>query len=267
MNRFVCLRRLGALSAMGLGLGLSVTAQAQVFGWVPAQAEPDRWALGGAVAVRQRPFVGVERKTNVLPVLMYESRWFRVAGAGAELKLWRLDTSPKQTLDVGLRLGYDDEGYKASDSPRLGGMAKRKGSFWGGPAVTWETPWAHLSADWMTDLSGNSKGQKLQLGVEHRMRWGALGVTPRVRAQWSDRKVVDYYYGVRADEVRVDRAAYAGKSAFQVEAGLRVDYALAGRHGVFMDLGVTRLPSAVTDSPIVDRRSVSRAIVGYMYRF
>ncbi|MNV84906.1 MltA-interacting protein MipA [compost metagenome] len=49
--------------------------------------------------------------------------------------------------------------------------------------------------------------------------------------------------------------------------GARVDYLIQSRHSVFLDVSATRLPDEIRNSPIVDRSSVSRASVGYMYRF
>lgn len=226
-----------------------------------------RWGLGIGFASQQQPYAGADRKNTVLPLLYYENRWLRFAGAGAEIKLLNYSLAPQQELSGGLRLKYDGSGYEASDSPRLSGMQERKGGFWGGAGVTWRNPVADVSAEWVADLSGHSKGNKLQLQAERRFGFGRVGLTPRVQAQWLDKKYVDYYYGVRADEARADRAAYRGESAMAVEAGVRVDYALAAQHSVFLDLSATALPSKIKDSPLVDRSSLSRVAIGYLYRF
>ncbi|MFG6459204.1 MipA/OmpV family protein [Roseateles sp. BYS96W] len=230
-------------------------------------AEPSRFALGVGVASRQFAYAGRERKNQALPILLYENSWVRVAGLGAEFKLWRQPLGTGQALTGGLRIKYDNEGFEADDSPRLAGMAERKGGFWGGAAVSWRNPVAPLTLEWLADLSGHSKGSKLQLQAERRFGWGPLGLTPRVQLQWLDRKYVDYYFGVRASEATADRAAYDGASALAVEAGLRMDYALAFRHAVFLDLSRTQLPDEIKLSPIVDRKATSRVMAGYLYRF
>lgn len=256
-----------ALLALSLA-ALATPAHAQVFGDVdPAASSGTQWGLGIGVASRQRPYAEADRKNNVLPMLSVENRWFRLAGPGAEVKLWRHSFGPGNSLEAGLRLTYEDAGYKASDSPVLAGMDKRKDSFLGGGALGWKTPWIDLGAEWVADLSNESKGQKLSLQASHRLGWGVLGVTPRVKAQWLDKKYVDYYYGVRASEVTADRAFYAGKSAMTTELGLRVDYAIARKHVVFFDASVTRLPDEIRQSPIVGRKDTSRLAVGYLYRF
>ncbi|UXH76916.1 MipA/OmpV family protein [Roseateles amylovorans] len=259
-----------ATAALVAGAAFSGVAHAQGQPREAAQAADEGgsgWALGLGVGLRQQPYAGAERKTNVLPLVYYENRWVRVAGGTADLKLLRHAFTPTQQLSAGLRLKYDMDGYEASDSPRLAGMDERKGGFWGGAGATWRNPIAQVSADWMADLSGNSKGQKLQLQVERRFALGGVGVTPRVAAQWLDKKYVDYYFGVRAHEALADRPVYLGKAATTLEGGLRMDYALSGRHQVFLDLSVTGLPNEIKDSPLVDRSSLSRVAVGYLYRF
>lgn len=255
--------RLAAPAALLACLGGTAPA------WSQAQDADDtaRWGLGLGVASRQLPYAEAKRKNNALPLIYFENRWARVAGGAAELKLGHYGFTATQDVSFGLRLKYDKDGYEAGDSPRLTGMADRKGGFWGGPAVTWRNPVVQLSTEWVADLSGHSKGHKLLLQAEHRFGWQSLSLTPRVQAQWLDSKYVDYYYGVRAEEALPDRAAYLGRSALAVEAGLRLDYALAPRHAVFLDLSATHLPGEIKASPIVGRSSTSRVAAGYLYRF
>jgi len=256
------LRLLPVLAALALA---PTTSSAQAAD--PAGAEASRFALGAGVGTRQFAYAGMARKNQALPLLYYENRWVRVAGVGAEFKLLRQPLGDTQALTAGLRIKYDNEGFDAGDSPRLAGMDERKGGFWGGASATWRNPVAPLTLEWLADLSGHSKGSKLQLQADHRFSLGALSLTPRVQLQWLDRKYVDYYFGVRAHEATADRAAYAGAAALAVEAGLRVDYALTARHAVFLDLSRTELPDEIKRSPIVDRQATSRAAFGYLYRF
>jgi len=248
------------------GVSLPSSAQSGEVG-SPSATEVSRWALGLGVASRQLPYAGVERDNTAVPLLYFENRWVRVAGANAELKLLHKAFTPTQAMTAGLRLKYEDEGYEAKDSTHLSGMEERKGGFWGGVVATWRSPIAQFSAEWVADISGNSKGQKLQLQVDRRFAWSNFSLTPRVQAKWLDKKYVDYYFGVRASEATLGRAAYAGQSAMAVEAGLRMDYTVNSKHSVFLDLSATRLPDEIKLSPIVDRGNSSRVAVGYMYRF
>jgi len=201
-------------------------------------------------------------KTRVLPIVTFENRWVRVFGPGLEVKLGR--SGP---LSYGLTVGYAGDGYKASDSPFLAGMEKRKASAWVGGRLGLRTEWANFSADWSGDVSSHSKGQKLRLGAERRFALGEFGLTPRVTATWLDDKFVNYYYGVRAGEVTPTRAAYTPGSTVNTEIGLRVDYRLAPQQALFADVGVTSLGSSIKSSPLVDRSTVPEVRLGYLYRF
>lgn len=225
------------------------------------------WGLGLGATSRQPAYLGAGRDNKVIPIVSYQSRWLRIAGATAEVRLGDFALTPSQELSPGLKVRYEDSGYEAGDSPYLAGMDQRKSSLWGGLGVDWKTPVAKVGAEWVADLSGNSKGQKLQVRIDRRFQWESLGITPRIQAQWMDAKYVDYYFGVRESEVSTGRPAYVGAAAMAIEAGLRLDYQLTKHNTVFMDLGATALPDEIKKSPIVGRNNTSRVTLGYLYRF
>lgn len=229
-------------------------------------AEPaggSSWGLGLGLGYERSPYRDFDDKARLLPILMYESRWISVAGPGLDLKL--LPETGPWSLRLRARYGFD--GYEAEDSPHLAGMAERKGGAWLGGALGWQGGLGRLSAELLGDASGHSKGRQLRLQWERRYAFGRVDLTPRLAAVSLDRKYVDYYYGVRAGEARAGRAAHAGDSAVNVELGLRLGYQAAPGQILFMDLGATRLGSAIQDSPLVERRIVPGLRVGYLYRF
>ncbi len=230
-------------------------------------ASSSQWGLGLGVGMSQLPYAGADNKNRALPLLYYENSWVRVLGGTADFKVgnWPLGAASSVALDA--RLKYDDAGYKPDDSPALTGMDERKGGLWGGGALTWNNPWVRASAAWTADLSGNSKGQKLDLQLDRRFGFGNFALTPRVQAQWADKKYVDYYYGVQAHEALPQRAQYTGKAATTLEVGVRLDYRIQPRQTVFLDMSATSLPDEIKRSPIVGRSSTSRVAVGYLYRF
>jgi outer membrane protein len=118
------------------------------------------------------------------------------------------------------------EGYKSNYSDALNGMDTRRGSIWLGPTGTWRTPYAKLLLEWLTDASGNSKGNTVKLGIE--------------------------------------RPLYAGKSTTDIEAGLRADYALTRNQLVLIDVTDIRRGTGITDSPLVDKSSSFSIRVGYL---
>ena len=234
---------------------------------VPASS----WALGIGAITFDKAYAGIDREHLPLPFIQYENRWLSIAGPQVGFKLLRLDPAPSHTLDLDLVLRYDGSGYDdddIEDTPILAGMRERKSGAWAGARIEWKSNWAVLSAEALGDASGNSKGKRFNLGVERTWHIGErVTITPRVGATWQDDKYVDYYYGVRADEARPGRAAYRGESGVNAEVGVRGMYMFDRRHSIFVDLEVARLADAIKDSPLVDRSTENRVLVGYLYRF
>lgn len=230
--------------------------------------EASSWGLGIAAISKQQPYAGMDRENRALPVLSYEDSWFKFSGLGAEIKLPRLGINERQSIDFRLVGRFDMAGYEADDAPMLNGMDERKGGFWAGARATWRNDIAQLSAEWAADASGHSKGQRFGLSLERNFRLGPqLMLTPRLGAVWLDRKYVDYYFGVRSHEANAGRAAHAGKAGINTELGLRGAYMLDGHHSLFLDVGVTGLAREIKNSPLVDRSTENRVLLGYLYRF
>lgn len=228
----------------------------------PAPAEPaSQWGLGLGVGVEQKAYRGIDSESQALPLLMFENKWISVFGPSLDLKLPQAGP-----VSFRLRARYSGDGYEAGDAPSLNGMEERKDGFWLGGAAIWRNDVVNLSAE-LLRASGNSKGTKFRLGVDKRFSYGDFDFTPRLAATRVDDKYVSYYYGVNRSEVRAGRAFYQGGATVNVEAGLRIGYAIAPKQNVFLDLSSTRLGSNIKNSPLVDRSSQSGARVGYLYRF
>lgn len=229
-----------------------------------AQSEPpSQWGLGATVGQERQPYRDFDHKAQLLPLILFENRWVRVAGPSADLSLVR-----GTGWAAGLRLRYAGEGYEADDSPALQGMAERKAGVWLGGSARWDLPWLTISGEVLGDAANDSQGLRASLGAERRINaGGGIDVTPRLVAHHLDRKYVEYYYGVTAAEARAARPAYAGSSTTNLEAGLRIGYALAPRQRLSLDVSSTRLGSGIKDSPLVDRSRQDSARISYLYLF
>jgi outer membrane protein len=260
------LSRLAPLAGAALMLLALPAAHAQQPTAQPAAAEPDaqegQWGLGAAVGVERSPYKGYGNKTRALPLLMYNGRYFRFVGTTADLKL-----GSAGPVAFTLRARYADDGYDGSDAPILNGMEKRKGGFWAGASALWRNPYADLSLEWLADASGNSSGQTLKLQAEHRFKAGNFTLAPYLGVNWMNSNYVDYYFGVRQNEVTAQRAFYHGGSTANLVGGLRTDYRMTPSQSLFLDLRMTRYGSGITDSPLVDRSTSPAVRAGYLYRF
>ena len=251
------------ISLLVFGLMAAMTSlSAQAQSGEDEDGDESHWGLGIGTTLLQRPHRDIDDEVKVFPVVSYENRWVSLAGSRFDLKV-----NESERLSFRARARYTLDGYKSGDSEFLRGMEDRDDSVWLGGALVWRLPVAELSAEYLADAMGNSKGSRAHLQAERRFGFGRFGLTPRIAAEWVDKKYVAYYYGVLPDEATLVRPAYAGKSTVNVEGGVRADYTFGRKHTVFLDLGVTGYGSAIKDSPIVDGSNQTRASLGYVYRF
>ncbi len=227
------------------------------------------WGLGAGVSNQQKPYAGIERDTTAVPVIQFENRHIRWLGPLLEVKTPGLALSDSQRLDLSLVALYDvGGGYEEDDARILRGMDDRKSGLWAGTSAVWRTGLVDVSARWITDLSGYSDGQRVSVGLEKAWRLGArLRLAPRMGLVWHDDKFVDYYFGVRANEARADRPLYEGEAGIDTYLGVQALYRLGRQHTLLLDLSATRLAPEIEDSPLVDRSTENRVLLGYVYRF
>ncbi|MDY4314398.1 MipA/OmpV family protein [Pectobacterium actinidiae] len=239
--------------------------------WIPAAIaetstsssnETSKWGGGAGVAAIQKPYRDIDVDVLPLPLFSYENRWISASIPKVDLKFLS-----NESFTLSLRAKYAGDGYDADDSPFLTGMDDRKGGVWAGGAMMWKTGIVDLSAEILGEVSGYSKGSRAKLQAEKRFASGTFGLTPRFAVEWVDSKFVDYYYGVKRSEARVDRSFYEGNSTTNMEVGIRMDYTMARQHTLFLDASATRFGSGIKDSPLVDNSSQTSVSIGYIYRF
>jgi outer membrane protein len=253
--------------AYGLPAGLLILAAVTASPGALAQEPPfkrgeSQWGMGLGVDVQQEAYRDMGNDTQGIPLIYFENYWVRVLGPSVELKL-----PPAGPVSFRLKARYSMDGFEASDSPYLAGMAEREDGVWIGGEATWHMPFVNLSAEVMGDASSNSEGRQFKLQADRRFASGKFSFTPRLAAVHLDQEYVGYYYGVNASEAIPGRAQYGGESTVNMEVGLRIDYTLSPKQNVFLDLRSTRLGDGIKESPLVDRSSQTGLRVGYLYRF
>lgn len=257
---------------VGSGLILVLCWPLTTIAQVPGkEADEWQWGLGVAVISSQKPYKDIERKTKVMPLLSFESKYVKVFGPGVEFKLPSLDLSDSQQLNASIVARYDFGSYDKDDikdTPILYGMQERKGGVSAGARVAWTNPAVDVSAEWLNDVSGDSDGQSFSVGLEKTWVFDQhMMLVPRVAATWLDKNHVDYHYGVRQNEVRAGRPAYTGAATVNLEYGVRGVYMFDMKHSIFLDVSATSLGKEIKDSPLVDSATENKLLLGYRYQF
>ena len=261
LNRYTRMAGLGVVLLLSTQQLVQAQVLAPELAAKEAQPASSQWGLGIGAGYTTKAYRDFDNKVSPLPLVLYENRYISFFGTTLDAKL-----PSAGPVSFRLRAKYSMDGYEAKDSPFLSGMEERKGGLWLGGAAIWKGSFLDASVEALS-ATGDAEGKRVKLELSRNFKTGDLTITPRVAANWYDSKYVDYYYGVRASEVRTGRASYTGKSSTNAEVGVRIGYAVAPRHNVFVDLSATTLGSSIKDSPLVEKSSESSVKFGYLYSF
>jgi outer membrane protein len=245
------------LAALAMSAMTAQSAHAQSQGLDEDQSQ---WGLGLAAGQERKSYLGVDSKTNALPLVMYENSWLSIFGNRVDAKLLY-----EGSVSFTLRARYADDGYDAGASSALAGMDTREGGFWVGGAAIWPMGVVNLSAELLSDVSDKSGGQQLKLAATSRFQAVGLNLTPRLAVTRFDQRYVDYYYGVRTKEVRVNRSFYSGSDAVSVEVGLNIGFNPTPKQILFLDVSTTNFGNGIKESPIVETSRQTGVRFGYLY--
>lgn len=214
-----------------------------------AQQQPQGYLYGVGLGINQKLYRDYKRRAIPLPLIGYRGEKLSVYGPFVSYQLLK-----HENLTLNAKLAPRFAGFDDSDSDIFIGMAKRKNSLDGGFGLQWRQQNWLLETDTMLDLLGNSKGQETKVNLSYSWRFGSVLFEPKTGISYSDSKLVDYYYGVRANEATSNRAAYRAGSAFNYHVGFSISNPLFG--------GMTRLgvehhwyDGSISDSPLTDRDS------------
>ena len=152
-------------------------------------------------------------------------------------------------------------------------MDERDISFDVGGRAALQTELGLLSIDATTDISGTHKGQAVDIrfGPDiYQQHWQGkreLDVSLLAGAKWESAEVVNYYYGVRANEATATRSAYQGKAAITPYIGLHTKMHLSPKLTLDSQVLYQHQPDEISNSPIVTDDQTVTANVGLTYWF
>lgn len=225
------------------------------------QPDAPRWTLGALAIDRDAPYRELDEGLLVVPLVRFEGERAYLRGLRGGI---RLVESPGYELAVFAQARLD--GYDAKDSPYLAGMDDRRASLDLGVGSTWTSQTlGALELSAAVDALDRSGGYELAASWTGRFTAGSWTLFPGASLRWQDAKMVDYYYGVRASEAVTGRAAYSADAALTPDVSLLATRPLGKRWNVFARASHARLPSQVTNSPLVDRNGSTTLFLGLGY--
>ncbi len=208
----------------------------------------------GAGAMLIPKYVGsADSKARLVPLTMLEyeeTAYIHLDRAG--VRLWNTDDK-KMALGVAAQPRF---GFHAKDGDRLTGMSIRRTTIEGGAIFEWELPQLSLSVAYFTDWSDTSGGQSWRFSMDHQLIDNdAWDLNVYLDFDYANAKIVQYYFGVRADEVTATRPSYQPGAAVISSLGFTGAYKLNKSYALLFGSELTSLGAAAADSPIVQRKT------------
>lgn len=232
-------------------------------GGPPGPPSGPQWTLGVGVIASPEPYRGIDGvDEQVIPVVTL--RWGRFSFEGVQARYRLFERGPWEGEAVAQVRFL---GYEAEDSPFLEGMEDRDPSLDGGFRVTFQPGPVGARLALLHDLLDESGGAEARLTLFRDFQVRRWRLTPQVEAAWQSDELVDHYYGVRPQEARPGRPAFAPGAAPVFGAGVQAFWFGPGRWAVFAFVQQEWLGGDVGDSPIVASDDQLSGLVAVTYRF
>lgn len=221
-----------------------------------------QWGLGLGGVVSDQGYVDLGTETQLVPVIFYQSEDVYLFGPEFGYKL-----ASYTDLELNLIGKFRFDGFKEDDGDIFKGMKERSGPLDLGFSAEYETQMGDFSLSFLTDGTSEHKGNEISVGYSLPFHFDTYEITPFVSATHQSQDLVDYYYGVRVDEVTASRAFYEGKSTTNYEIGVNSRWQFGQHHNLVANISYESFGSEIKDSPLVDKSGGMKMVVGYMYVF
>lgn len=227
-------------------------------------SDAQTFGIGFTSSVAERPFVGVDDQNASLLYLSYRYKKFYIEGLDIGFNLYSDKDSAVDILAT--PRFYEVEPSFASNG-ELNGIDKTKPSYFAGVSAQLKYEHAVYTFQLLSDLV-ESDGNELVAQVSKSFKLNKeLSLTPSAGMVYQDDKLVDYYYGVQANEVAAGRPLYAGKGTINYNITLNANWNLSQKLDLLGQVKYERLGDGISDSPIVDNDSTVHYTLGLVYRF
>jgi outer membrane protein len=205
------------------------------------------YLYGLGVSTNKEIYKGYNRRTILLPIIGYRGERLNVYGPFVSYKV-----ADMSDFNILIQIAPRFQGFDDSDSYIFEGMKDREFSMDAGASLNYKNNNWKISFSTMFDVLNRSNGSELVTSISHTFRFGPVFVEPNITFSYLNDNHVNYYYGVKKDEISSNRPEYLGKSALNTGFGLSISTPIL--FGGFTQLSLRRtwFSEAITDSPLVE---------------
>ena len=203
-----------------------------------------------------------DNSTDLVPLYLYNGKWFFFHGTSAGVHL--LDQG---AVSVDAVASYRFDRLETDASPFYAGMEDREQTVDGGLSISLEQSWGTVNLTALTDLLSRHNGEEVSISYLLGMQAGKLKFTPYASYHYQSADLLDYYYGVDADEATASRPAYSADADDFWRIGLNSSYQLTRGWHLHANIAYETVPDSVRASPLTDRDELWTGFVGASYQF
>jgi len=226
--------------------------------------QENKFGIGFTSSVAERPFVGVDDQSASLLYLSYRNDYFYVEGLDIGFNVYKNKTS---SLDIlGTPRFYEVKESFASNG-ELNGIDETKPSYFAGLSSQIRTDLFTYTFQILHDLIDSDGNEFVAQGSKSFNTSHNFTLTPSVGFVYQDKKLIDHYYGVHANEVIAGRPQYTGKGSLNYNVTLNTNWSATKHIDILGQVKYEKLGSGITDSPITDKDTVLFFTLGAVYRF
>jgi len=221
------------------------------------------FALGAAASGGQVEFRGGTFQINAFPFINFKKGRFYSNQAGIGYEAFKNDT---YRLSVVTEVGVNEQ--NRNDVDPLNDMENLGLPIYGGLSLDVNVADFVLTGTIQRELGFASEGWRAFAAVSLPYKVSEkLTVSPSITVQWSDSRLTNYLYGVRADDIQPNRSLYETGDSFHGNAGVTGVYRLSNKVTLIGSGGMNWYGDSIVDSPIVDRRTAFSMFLAVGYAF
>jgi len=226
----------------------------------------ERLTLGLGPYIQTQPYKDVDPILVPSPVIFYDNslvyaRWTRFGiyflGEKTDNSSWGLSLSIQPR----------PYGYLGSDSAFLEGMDERKNSFEGGLALSMQKEKTFFELMFFTDVLHKNKAYILKAELGYEYKSGDLSLYPGLSAHYQSSDFLNYYYGVKQNEVNAQRTFYAPNGGYGFSLHSYIQYSLTKQLSLFSHIKVEKLSKEAKESPLVEDATITSGLLSLIYTF
>ncbi len=236
------------------------------------------FGVGAIAAQSENIYIHQKSDHAVFPIISLQYKRFAIEGMGFTYQLY---TDIKEKIELKAKAEYDFAGYEGKNIDNLEKMSKNEKKYAGmqdrdgeiriGLSLTHRWKYGvELNGNISKDVYGESSAIKADILLK-----GGYPLAKRtifiseLGLDYYSEAYSDHFFGVKNEEenIALGRQAYKGKKAYLPSISYGILYLINEKSNIILVGKTTGVPSAIQESPMVDKTILNQAFIMLTYKF